>query len=172
MDMSVVIPTFDRPIELEICVKSILNQNFSDKSYEIVIVDDGSSEQKKANLERIINHSSIKYFRQENKGPSAARNKGIKASSGKIITFIDDDCVAGSNWLVNICKKFGDDISAQVLQGPVGYTEPWNILKKTHMELSGFIDETRIIDSEDFGGRYALYFGSGNVAIRRSFIFG
>lgn len=86
--ISVILPFYNNELTLKKCIDSILNQSFFD--YELIIINDGS----KDNSEQIINEykdSRIKYYKQENKGVSAARNLGIKKSSGYYIFFIDAD---------------------------------------------------------------------------------
>lgn len=89
--ISVVIPTFNRAESVVEAVSSVVNQ--TDERFEIVVVDDGSTD----NTERCLlsAYPQIKYFRQENRGPSAARNKGIAESAGELIAFLDSD----DSWL-------------------------------------------------------------------------
>lgn len=92
MQLSVIIPTYNRKESLKRLLDSLLVQNFSKKDYEILIVDDGSTDGTKQSLQLYLQRNrNIHYFSQENKGPAAARNLGIKHSKGKYILFIDDD---------------------------------------------------------------------------------
>jgi glycosyltransferase involved in cell wall biosynthesis len=87
--VSVIIPTYNRAEYLCSAIRSVLSQTFQD--FEIIVVDDASTD----NTNEIVdgfNDSRIKYIRHEtNKGGSAARNTGIKMSSGEYIAFLDDD---------------------------------------------------------------------------------
>jgi glycosyltransferase involved in cell wall biosynthesis len=85
---SVIIPTFNRCAFLKIAVESALNQSFDD--FEIVICDDGSHDNS-ADMITAFNDRRIRYFRQENKGVSAARNAALKISRGEFIAFLDSD---------------------------------------------------------------------------------
>lgn len=87
MDISVVIPTFNRARFLKKTIDSALNQTI--KNYEIIIVDDGSSDNTKQIVESY--GDKIKYIYQKNAGPSAARNTGIKHAKGTYIAFLDSD---------------------------------------------------------------------------------
>ncbi len=95
--ISVIIPTFNSANYISETIGSILNQTFQD--YEIIIVDDGSTDNTKQVLDNYA--SKIRYFFQINKGPSAARNKGIKEAGGEYIVFLDADDV----WLKNYLDK-------------------------------------------------------------------
>ena len=93
--VSVVIPTYNRDDFIEKCVISVLQQ--SKKPNEVIVVDDGSSD-KTWDVLRAFGFSdsdkkknSLRYIFQRNKGVSAARNLGIKASKYKYIAFLDSD---------------------------------------------------------------------------------
>ena len=85
--VSVIIPAYNRSRFLEKAVESVLDQRFSD--YELIIVDDGSTDDTASVVKKYGN--SIRYIRQENRGPSAARNRGIEASRGNLVAFLDSD---------------------------------------------------------------------------------
>ncbi len=83
---SVIIPTYNRSSVIYRAVKSVLNQTFND--YELIVVDDGSTDDTSLLLEGF---SRIKYFKTLNKGVSAARNFGVEKSTGQYIAFLDSD---------------------------------------------------------------------------------
>ncbi len=85
---SVIIPTYNRNFFLLNAIRSVLNQNFSD--FELIVIDDGSKDDTKKEVEKIVD-KRLRYFYQENKGRSVARNHGINLSVGKYICFLDDD---------------------------------------------------------------------------------
>lgn len=70
-------------------IESVLNQNY--KNFELIIVDDGSNDNTKSQIESYLQSPNVKYIYQENKGLAAARNLGIKNSKGEFICFLDDD---------------------------------------------------------------------------------
>lgn len=90
MLVSVIIPTYNREKLLRKTLKSVINQKY--RPLEILVIDDGSTD----NTEDVVNSVtgegfSITYIRQANAGAAAARNNGIKASSGDLIQFLDSD---------------------------------------------------------------------------------
>ena len=87
MNISVVIPTYNRIELLKRSIDSVINQTI--KPSEIIIVDDGSNDGTEAMVKN--KYDSLKLITQKNKGASAARNSGIKASSGEWICFLDSD---------------------------------------------------------------------------------
>lgn len=100
MKLSIVIPVYNVEQYLFKCLCSCLNQGLEYKDYEIIIIDDGSTD----NSLRIAQHTAlqnknIKVFSQPNRGQSVARNKGISLARGEYIWFVDSDdwlepCVA------------------------------------------------------------------------------
>lgn len=87
--VSVVIPTYNCSKFITEAIDSVLNQTYKD--LEIIVVDDGSTDKTKEVLKAFIDRKSIYYVYQENKGPGAARNTGIKAAQGEYIAFLDAD---------------------------------------------------------------------------------
>ena len=85
--VSVIIPTFNRGWTIRDAIDSVLDQDFSD--YELIVIDDGSMD----NTMQILDTygDRIVILSQENKGVSAARNRGISAASGQFIAFLDSD---------------------------------------------------------------------------------
>ena len=99
MKFSIVIPTYNRANHLKTAIESVLKQSFKD--WELIIVDDGSTD----NTKEIVNSykiERIKYFYQENKERSAARNNGIRKATGEWICFLDSDDYLKPNFLNNL----------------------------------------------------------------------
>jgi glycosyltransferase involved in cell wall biosynthesis len=96
-EVSVIIPTFNRALKVARAVTSVLYQNFTD--YEIIVVDDGSSDETAETLGRFC-YRVTRLTHAKNRGVSAARNTGIKASRSPFIAFLDSD----DYWLPNKLK--------------------------------------------------------------------
>ena len=97
--ISIIVPVYNTKFEyLDKCLNSIVNQSYKD--IEVIVVDDGSS----VSYDEIIKkyEKDVRFFHQENKGVSSARNLGVENSTGDYIMFVDSD-----DWLVNdACLKF------------------------------------------------------------------
>ncbi|BAB76492.1 all4793 [Nostoc sp. PCC 7120 = FACHB-418] len=104
MFISVVIPTYDRQPILEKCLRALEAQQLSASTvineYEIVLVDDGSTD---GTLDWLATHKEefphVRWFEQDHAGPAAARNLGVEKARGDIIIFIDSDLVVLDNFL-------------------------------------------------------------------------
>jgi len=137
--VSVIIPTYNRGWVLKEAVDSVLEQDFTD--FELIIVDDGSTD----NTHHILNAygEDIIVFRQDNKGVSAARNKGITSASGSYIAFLDSDDI----WLPKKLSKqvdfFNSNPDAMICQTEEIWVRNGVRVnpKKRHKKLSGMIFE-------------------------------
>ncbi|MFN8377849.1 MAG: glycosyltransferase [Anaerolineae bacterium] len=87
--VSVIIPTYNRAELLIEALNSVLAQTFQD--FEILIIDDGSTDDTKVNLEPYLADSRIRYIYQTNGGPANARNRGIDEAQGEFIALLDSD---------------------------------------------------------------------------------
>jgi hypothetical protein len=92
--VSVVVATYNGSRTLQNCLESLGRLNYD--AYEVILVDDGSTDR---TPEIAKSFPSARYLRQTNQGLSAARNAGIRAATGEIVAFTDDDCRADEDWL-------------------------------------------------------------------------
>ncbi len=104
---SIIIPCYNRAPQIIHTLKSLLEQTYQD--FEIVVVDDGSTDNTKNVLKSYIEKSQLKYIYQENQGVSVARNKGSTHANGKYLIFLDSDDKVEKNWL----KDFYDVIISE-----------------------------------------------------------
>ena len=91
---SLIIPTYNRADFILKTIESALAQDFSD--YEIIVIDDGSTDQTET-VVRNISNGKIKYFKKNNAERGAARNTGVQIANGKYITFLDSDDILFPN---------------------------------------------------------------------------
>lgn len=123
--VSIIIPLYNSQSDIIDCLKSILKQTYD--KYEIIIIDDGSTDNSVVLVAEFINeHPEIqfKFFQQDNSGPSKARNMGILNSTGELIAFIDSDDEWRPNKLESIVRVFEDKeiVLASSLYS-IGYNE-------------------------------------------------
>ncbi|MDO9045721.1 MAG: glycosyltransferase [Methanobacteriaceae archaeon] len=91
--VSIIMPTYNRANIIKRAIDSILNQTFD--NYEIIIIDDGSNDKTECLIneyyDTYLKKGIIRYFKQKNKGVSAARNNGLSKANGSIIAYLDSD---------------------------------------------------------------------------------
>ena len=103
--ISVVIPTYHRPIELRNTLKGVLNQSHS--NFEVLVVNDDLQDDRIQKIVLELNDNRLKYLINERKkGPCGARNTGILAAKGQVVAFLDDDDEWFSQRLSELNKKF------------------------------------------------------------------
>ncbi|MBM6704983.1 glycosyltransferase, partial [Sutterella massiliensis] len=96
--LSVIIPAFNCEKTIAACVNSLLSRKTLNKEIEIIIVDDGSTDNTRTVAEDLKKqHKHVKVLAQENKGAGAARNLGIEHAEGEYLWFIDGDDVVNEN---------------------------------------------------------------------------
>lgn len=86
---SIVVPTWNRGEIIRETIDSLLNQNFPRFNYEVIVVDDGSTDDTPGVLEEYSNYLTI--YRQKNSGPAAARNLGLQQAKGSYVVCFDSD---------------------------------------------------------------------------------
>lgn len=103
--ISVVIPLYNKELEVERALSSVINQSLAPG--EIIVVDDGSTDGSRAIVERLIEEHPSAHIRlivQENSGVSAARNRGIREAKGDYVALLDADDMWLSGYIAEVCR--------------------------------------------------------------------
>ena len=107
--ISVIVPVYNVEEYLEECLESIKNQTYS--NIEVILVNDGSTDNSQAICERYCQQDPrFHLINQENQGQSVARNNGVAASTGELITFVDSDDVVSAKYLGNLYAYMTEEI--------------------------------------------------------------
>lgn len=102
--VSVITPIYNQEKYLEECLQSLLNQTFTD--FEVILINDGSNDNSETIAKSFIEkYSNFKYFHQDNRGVSVARNRGIEESQGEYLYFLDSDDTLSADFLESVYKK-------------------------------------------------------------------
>jgi len=97
-EISIIIPSYNAEFYIDKCIKSIINQTFTD--FEVVVIDDGSTDNSLELWNKYVKlDSRIRVFHQENRGQAVSRNRAIKKSHGNYIMFVDVDDFIDSTML-------------------------------------------------------------------------
>lgn len=100
MLLSIIIPVYNRPKEVDELLSSLAQQE--DKNFEVVIVEDGSVEKCDRVVDKYKTLLPLKYFYKPNTGPGTTRNFGVQKCSGDYLIFLDSDCIAPKNYMKEI----------------------------------------------------------------------
>ena len=97
MNFSVVIPVYNRPEEVDELLDSLTRQ--SSKNFEVIIVEDGSSEKCDGIVRKYISLLPVIYFEKPNSGPGLTRNAGAEKAKYDYFIFFDSDCIIPEHYM-------------------------------------------------------------------------
>jgi glycosyltransferase involved in cell wall biosynthesis len=152
--VSVVIPAYNAERTIGEAVAHSLSQTKGSLQVELIVVDDGSTDDTAA----VAESAGATVIRQQNSGPAAARNRGWKSATGTFICFTDSDCIPAADWLENLLDGFTDSqVGAVAGSYEIANLSSWlarwvhQEIRERHKRMPSFIQA----------------FGSYNVAIPR-----
>lgn len=160
--ISVIIPVYNTEQYLVRCVESVLNQSFSD--FELLLVDDGSTDGSGEICETYANQDSrIRFFHKKNGGVSSARNLGLEYASGEWVYFVDSDDELMPDGLRTLVDLVSDDADI-VMGGFVEEDEFGNVLSVEKREILTLSKKQSIISL--YGGHGSVYHYCGYLWMR------
>jgi glucosyl-dolichyl phosphate glucuronosyltransferase len=110
VEVTVVVSTLNRTAEVERAVRSLLAQHGVQSTLEVIVVDNGSSDECARTISALpLSPIQVRYLREPRLGLSYARNAGIDHARGSIVAFLDDDAEADSGWVVHLLNVFRAD---------------------------------------------------------------
>lgn len=165
MDVSIVIPTFNRPDALRRAVASCLIQQGIEQDCEIIVVDNNPDGSARAIVEEIAagTHVPVGYVAETRPGISHARNTGVAASAGRYVVFLDDDEEAEPGWLAALVDT-ANHCDADVVFGAVWPTFPPGCHPGEPYPRNQFTRDLGLPS----GTRIGWLAGIGNSLLRRS----
>ncbi len=105
MDISVIVPFYNEEGYVEQCVQALLSQDYPKERYEVILVDNNSSDR---SAEIVRRYPGIKLLSEGLQGDFAARNRGLAAATGKLVAFTDSNCAPEKDWLRGIAAAMLD----------------------------------------------------------------
>ena len=100
--ISVIIPLYNKEKSISSTIESVLSQTYKD--FELIIINDGSTDKSEEIIRKYLNDSRIKYYYKTNSGVSSTRNYGINIAKGEWILFLDADDELSINGLNSLSK--------------------------------------------------------------------
>ncbi len=165
MKLSIIIASYNRAESLLTFLQELSRQVVLEGvSWETVVVDNNSTDGTKSVIAPLVETSPqhYKYVRESRQGKSIALNTGLRAATGEILVFTDDDCIPDSKWLSTIAREFDADPSLGVLGGRVELFDK----QDRPVTIRNFPDRT-LIESRD---QLFLFLIGANMSVRRKVI--
>ena len=120
---SVVIPTYERPDDLRICLNSLSKKiQHGSQSYEIIVTDDSKSDESRKIVEKEF--PDVSWGKGKQNGPAGNRNAGVDRAKGEWIVFLDDDCIAQEGYLNAYAKAIVTNQGILVFEGRIFADRP------------------------------------------------
>ncbi|HAY33187.1 MAG TPA: glycosyltransferase [Ignavibacteria bacterium] len=171
MKFSVIISTYNRENILPMCLDSLVTQNFPAEDFEIIIVNNNSTDRTEEVVESYIKKYpdiNIKYYFVPRPGQVYARQIGILAAKNEILSFTDDDAILVPDWLNEIKKVFMINDKVAGVAGKIK-------IKWDETPPEWIYDYERQLGRLDYGSEIkiepGLYMNAGNLSIKRDILF-
>jgi hypothetical protein len=156
--VSVIIPVYNGAHTIAACLESMLNQAYPSDAYEVIVVENGSTD----NTSAIVQRYPVHLLHSEERGPAPARNLGIVKSEADIVALTDADCIADPDWLSELVEPYADPQIGGVGGAILAYAHP----DRTIVEM--FSDENaplvNFISGED---EFLPHLYTANASYRR-----
>ena len=151
MRCSLIIPAYNAEKSIVTCLESALNQSLARDDYEVIVVDDGSTD----NTPRIAAKYPVRLIRQKNQGPAAARNKGASEAIGNVFIFTDSDCDLDYKFLEAIISPIENNKDIVGVQGTYKTKQKELAAQFNQIEIEHRYERMKKNEYIDFIGTYA-----------------
>jgi glycosyltransferase involved in cell wall biosynthesis len=158
IQISVIVPVFNSARWLERCIESLLSQDYNPNRYEVILVDNNSTDGSAAIVRRF---DRIQLLRESRQGSYAARNTGVRNATGQWLAFTDADCAPDANWLSAIDSAMRNP-QTQVVLGSRRLGPESNELR-----LLGAYEDARVAHIVSTRHRSAYFAYTNNMSVRR-----
>lgn len=158
--VSVIIPVYNDSAALQLCLSALENQTYSSELYEVIVVDNNSTEDIASIADRF---DHVKLTSESRQGSYAARNKGLEIAKGDALGFTDSDCVPDAHWIEKGIKALQQTSNCGLVAGNIKFY--FQVSEQpTAAEL---FDSTRFLQQQIFVEK--MHFGAtANVFTYRS----
>ncbi len=128
LNFSIIVPVYNRPKEIDELLESLTKQDFSN-NFEILIIEDGSTEKSEQIVEKYTNQLDLKYHFKENSGAGASRNFGMQKATGNYFIILDSDVIVPKSYLTAV-KKVLESNFTDAFGGPDAAHESFTDVQK------------------------------------------
>jgi len=158
--VSVIIPVYNNNQQLKTCLIALQNQTYSRHNYEIIVIDNGSEESLKQELEYLVkNFDNVILTEEKTPGSYIARNKGISLAKGDLFAFTDSDCISTQTWLEKGVKMLLDNPQCGLVAGKIEvFTQPNEPPTSVELyEVFNAFQQHKYVQNDHFGATANLF---------------
>ena len=138
LNFSFIIPVYNRPNEIKELLESFEKMHY-DNDYEIVIIEDGSTESSEEIIKSFTKGLNISYYKKPNSGPGDSRNYGMKKAKGNYFIILDSDCILPENYLQIVLNDLNENY-VDCYGGPdAAHNSFSNLQKAINFSMTSFI---------------------------------
>ena len=174
MYFSVIIPVFNRPQEIEEMLESLTKTTFK-ADFEILIIEDGSTEKCENVVDKYKSKLNISYFLKSNSGPGDSRNFGMKKAKGDYFLIFDSDCIIPEQYLNEVFKALQDHF-VDCFGGPDKALDSFSTIQKAiNFTMTSFLTTGGIRGGNEKIGKFqprSFNMGISKLAFEKSGGFG
>ena len=118
---SIIVCTYNRAGILQEVIKRLRGQNYPAEAFEILIIDNNSTDETKQIVQEIIAEPEplLRYEKEERRGITYARNRGAQVARFPYLAYLDDDCIVEADWLSNLVSGFDLDEKVSIVAGRI-----------------------------------------------------
>ncbi|MCL7754340.1 glycosyltransferase [Polaribacter sp. Z022] len=128
INFSIIVPVYNRPNEIDELLESLTKQDFSN-DFEVLIIEDGSTEKSESIVEKYQSQLNLKYFFKENSGAGASRNFGMQKATGNYFIILDSDVIVPKQYLSEVQKALENNFT-DAFGGPDAAHKSFTALQK------------------------------------------
>jgi GT2 family glycosyltransferase len=161
---SIIVPTYERPAQLALCLQALARLDYPKESYEVLVVNDGSNAPPDNTASQFPPGFSLHLLRHKRTGPAGARNFGSLHARGEFLAFTDDDCQPDAGWLralaasclTNPGRIIGGRTINALPQNPYSATSQ-AIIETVYSHFNADADNARFFASNNFAVSAELF---------------
>lgn len=170
INFSIIIPVYNRPNEIDELLESLTKQDYSD-DFEVLIVEDGSTDKSEHLVEKYKNQLDLKYFFKENSGAGASRNYGMSHANGNYFLILDSDVIVPKNYLTEVYKGLNTNYT-NAFGGPDAAHQSFTSLQKAiNYSMTSFLTTGGIRGKKNAVGKFqprSFNFGLSQTAFSKT----
>ena len=166
--LSVIIPALNSASTISLTLSSVFSNRFPKELYEVVVVDNGSTD----GTVRVAERFPVRICHCSDKGIGPPRNLGVRMAKGRIVCLTDSDCIVEEDWLAKIYSFFerhpdADGVGGPVVPYPFGQNKIQRLTGELFVEDQGYPEKVRRVES---GSMRGVIFGSNSAYRKEAFL--